>query len=471
MGYQSDGYYIGRDIPHLLSDNSGQYNTYSQLYGKNLANDTSSIYGQLPAVVANPSATVITSVNNVPTSYAFGLTLPYPVGNAINGIGGGWINNYGQTWPVPSASSANPVCKVISITSPTKIIVQCNGSSTSYDPIPGLTAINWIDRSGGSNKGWRAIQATVLSFSKSHVSGTAYNYTITLDTPLVCAVTQSSLTQSTSVSAASDSAALPVSTLNVSSTFNFPQSGTLEVTSLIIPSTSIAAGSDGQYLPQSVIDVGSTTNFSATGGIIFINGYAITYTATTPTSFTGCAGGSGLLHTGNAVTASSYLQQQQVTYSGITGTSFTGCSGGSGTLHTGYPVQGTALGPTDFYGNNAVATGNYIFPASINIQNYINTVMNSYASLGPGQVTSNTTLLQLGASRQPSIATIYSSILGTQFLQALTTNNGEIYSSSKLYNSTDGISNIPAIPTVTPPIPNIFIPQNIAFYDAQQSII
>ena len=64
MGYQSDGYYIGRDIPHLATDNITPsiltpYNVISNNYGVNLSNDNSAILGQLPVVAANQYATMV----------------------------------------------------------------------------------------------------------------------------------------------------------------------------------------------------------------------------------------------------------------------------------------------------------------------------------------------------------------------------------------------------------------------------
>lgn len=211
MGYQSDGYYIGRDIPHLLTDNqvagtgsgagtfSSPYNAWSLNYGTNLANDTSSIYGQLPAIIANQYASVVTTVNNYPTDYVFGFNLPYPIGNPVNGLGGGWINNYQQTWPVPSPATLNGnTAPVISVISATQIVVQAysvtTGADSTYDPIPGLTCINWIDRSGANNNGWKVIQATVLAFSKALVDTHTFRYTLTLDTPLVCGITSAGQT-------------------------------------------------------------------------------------------------------------------------------------------------------------------------------------------------------------------------------------------------------------------------------------
>jgi hypothetical protein len=79
------------------------------------------------------------------------------------------------------------------------------------------------------------------------------------------------------------------------------------------PYTSVAAGSNGMALPQAAINVISTNGFSPAGGTIAI--YAdqgggvfswqyITYTGVDPTKtqFTGCAGGTGTLATGQRVT-------------------------------------------------------------------------------------------------------------------------------------------------------------------------
>ena len=117
-GYQTSSY-IGRDIPHLTSDNyvqyygtlvlqpglvaqpvtGGPYNQwtissgqFSGLPGQIFSTDTFAIYGQLPSwAVANVFSTIITTVNNYPSSIAAVLTLPYPVGSGINGFGNGWL--------------------------------------------------------------------------------------------------------------------------------------------------------------------------------------------------------------------------------------------------------------------------------------------------------------------------------------------------------------------------------------------
>jgi len=68
--------------------------------------------------------------------------------------------------------------------------------------------------------------------------------------------------------------------------------------------TTIAAGSNGQSLPQGTINVVSTAGFPSSGSIAVITSLglqSVTYSGTTGTSFTGCAGGSGVMSTGNAV--------------------------------------------------------------------------------------------------------------------------------------------------------------------------
>jgi len=69
-------------------------------------------------------------------------------------------------------------------------------------------------------------------------------------------------------------------------------------------STTIAAGSNGAALPQATINVASTTGFSTSGTLHILSsgGYqTVTYTGITATTFTGCAGGTGTLATGNNV--------------------------------------------------------------------------------------------------------------------------------------------------------------------------
>jgi len=186
VGYQSDGYYIGRDIPHLLTDNTSlnggfsPYNALSQNFGNNLSNDASVIYGQVAAGVSNPFATYITTVNNVSADVSFLLTLPFPIGSPSNGTGGGWVNFQGFTWPNPDGTFVTNNCQVTAVTSSTSFTVQAASASHSTTiPTPGLTFISWINRSGIAGNGWQVVQAKVLSATDNHND----TWTITIDTP------------------------------------------------------------------------------------------------------------------------------------------------------------------------------------------------------------------------------------------------------------------------------------------------
>lgn len=189
VGYQTDGYYIGRDIPHLLTDNtslgggSSPYNTLSQNYGNNLSNDTSVIYGQVAAGVSNPYATYVTTVNNQTSDVSFLLTLPFPVGSPVNGTGNGWLNFQGSTWPNPDGTYVTNACTVTAVTSSTQITVAAGSAGhAATTPVGGLTLIQWVNRSGASGNGWQIVQAKVLSA----VDNGNDTWTITLDTPLTC---------------------------------------------------------------------------------------------------------------------------------------------------------------------------------------------------------------------------------------------------------------------------------------------
>lgn len=216
-GYQT-GSYIGRDIPHLQYDNFinvygttvlnpslitqiggfGAYNQYtlaSHNQGPNLSNDSSIIYGQLPATVSNPFATVITTVNNQPSDVAVSLTIPYPVGASPNGLGNGWLQ--AVPWPVPDGYYVQNYCAVKSITSSTVITISAPSSGTynttnpyagantytNQSPVQGQTQIQWVNRSDANQNGWVVVTATILTA----VDNGNQTWTLTLDTPLVFA--------------------------------------------------------------------------------------------------------------------------------------------------------------------------------------------------------------------------------------------------------------------------------------------
>jgi hypothetical protein len=343
-GYQTSSY-IGRDIPHLQLDGYakpygvsqlqpgllaqpspgyGAYNQYTLATnnpGQNLSSDTSAIYGQLPGPVANPYATVITTVNNVPSDIAVVLTLPYPIGSPNNGFGNGWIDS--QPWPQPDGYYvADGYCKVVSVQgnipggfgitvkAPSSGIVHTNPPNTSYltynnnTPIPGTTHIQWVNRSDEQDSGWLSVTATVLAATDN----TNDTWSLLLDTPLIF-------------------------------------------------------GTDGY----------------------------------------------------------------------------------------------------DFYGNIQVAVGDFISPAALNSQSYLNNIMNNYALLGPGQVTGSQGLLTLGAARYPTSNTQFPNVMGVQLERTLVTSNSEVYAAS--INPANAYNTAFIVPTINAP-PSIYIPREIGWYNS-----
>ena len=156
----------------------------------------------------------------------------------------------------------------------------------------------------------------------------------------------------TTIAAGSNNATLPQSTINVVSTTGFPSSGTIFIGS----TTTVTSGSNNVALPTSTINVVSTTGF-ASSGTILINTSAgqqtVTYTGITPTTFTGCTGGTGSMFTdGTVINGNGF---QIITYTGTTSTTFTGCSGGTGKLVTGQVVYNQNKYVIDYRGGGDLA--------------------------------------------------------------------------------------------------------------------
>ena len=253
VGYQTTSY-IGRDIPHLLSDGyvkpygvlglqpglvaqpitNGPYNIYSTpgfaystsgpppfrngpspldnagLFGQNLSSDSAAILGQIAGVVGNPFATVVTTVNNVPSDMAVVLTLPYPAGSAQNSGTGiqaaGWLDT--TPWPNPDGYYVTSVPAVVSVQGVGTVIsggqtgavgfgITINAPSSgahhtmgspfaSYltynnnTPTAGATHLQWVNRSDEQDTGWTVVTATVTDF-KDNGNDT---WKLVLDTPL-----------------------------------------------------------------------------------------------------------------------------------------------------------------------------------------------------------------------------------------------------------------------------------------------
>ena len=108
-----------------------------------------------------------TTVVDVETELAIGLSLPdAPTANPP-GPGGGWLD--GTPWPAPDGETTFK-CEVTTVTSSTVFTVDAVTA-----PIAGVTHIMWL-----SPFDWTLYQATV-----SAVSGTSGAYVVTLDSPFV----------------------------------------------------------------------------------------------------------------------------------------------------------------------------------------------------------------------------------------------------------------------------------------------
>lgn len=446
-GYQTSSY-IGRDLPHLAADNSlnlqlqtPAYNNYTLPnisnpftgnIGQNLSSDTSSIFGQIAAPFANQYATAITTVNNAPASVALSLSLPYPVGAPMNGTGGGWLDF--TTWPNPDGYwvgglqySGYNVPQIVSVqglvnataTTPAGYkltIAAATGSKASMSdgyvvkPVAGSTHITWVNRSDASEIGWIPVTATILNA----VSNGDNTWTLILDTPLTFGS-----------SARTQTDTFPAVTSQLPYSFNLSE--------LITPS-SVSISINGS-------PVGVDDGFGGISGSL--DGYAFTGTI-------------------------DYTTKIATLLFNSLGLGFGGVPTTGSNIAFAYTVP-----VTDFYGNTGPVQGDFIFPASNNVASYLNNIIVSFAQLGPGEVTTSQGLIALGASRVPSQTATYSSFIGAQFLQNMTSQNNEIFNASFYYNGSMNIHNhyynavSPGSPLAGAP-PAIWIPYDLAFYDSNQ---
>lgn len=122
------------------------------------------VQGQL----AEYSEVVVTTVANVPTDVAVGITIPSAPTASPAGPGGGWVD--GLPWPYNSTGASSFKCTLTSVTSP--LVVTCDAPSA---PVAGVSSIAYLDPST-----WRVYSAHVVSFT-----GTSGAYVLTLDAPLV----------------------------------------------------------------------------------------------------------------------------------------------------------------------------------------------------------------------------------------------------------------------------------------------
>ena len=139
----------------------------------------------------------------------------------------------------------------------------------------------------------------------------------------------------------------------------------------------------------------------------------------------------------------------------------------------------------DDYGLQGLTLGDFIMPACINGQSYLNNIMAQYNLLGPGECTNVAGLINLGALRSPSTATYYPSVIDPRFLQIISQNNNEVIEAEFYQNTGVYLAQLNSTPAWTysisaqgtPPVPNcpvnIYVPAQIQIADlnATQSYI
>lgn len=116
-----------------------------------------------------------------------------------------------------------------------------------------------------------------------------------------------------------------------------------------------------------------------------------------------------------------------------------------------------------------IAVGNYIWPECENAQAYVNTVLDAFALMGPGEKTDNSSALMRGF-RHPTPASSWPYSLGPHLLRPVTAI--EEVAAAQFFHRTDGTTTLtgpsgsmsPDPPATSADAPNIFIPENIAFY-------
>lgn len=127
-----------------------------------------------------------------------------------------------------------------------------------------------------------------------------------------------------------------------------------------------------------------------------------------------------------------------------------------------------------------IFVGAFIFPASVNQVNYMNAALGAFGLLGPGEWSTNTSVLQR-AFRHPPPFPQWPYRLDANFLRQMENAGPEVLTAQWLYAFTNsaplsfaGVAPAPAVPTgipaansagiVTSAPPNIFVPRQIGFY-------
>lgn len=115
-----------------------------------------------------------------------------------------------------------------------------------------------------------------------------------------------------------------------------------------------------------------------------------------------------------------------------------------------------------------VAIGDFVFPASANAQNYLDSILAYFATMGPGEITNNYALAEF-AMRKPRPQQSYSMNIDTNLLGKLERDNADIIRAQYMHRSMGNyaLNNnvlVPALPPTPNDAPRIFIPKNIGFY-------
>lgn len=117
-----------------------------------------------------------------------------------------------------------------------------------------------------------------------------------------------------------------------------------------------------------------------------------------------------------------------------------------------------------------IATGHYIWPQAAQQANYVNALLSAFSTMGPGEWTSNATIVAR-AFRHPVPTQSWPYSLGAVQLKQIINSGNEVLDANWIYRSAV-TPTVPSTPTVsgggslTSPAVNIFVPRNIAFYAA-----
>lgn len=126
----------------------------------------------------------------------------------------------------------------------------------------------------------------------------------------------------------------------------------------------------------------------------------------------------------------------------------------------------TVTTDTPFVG---VTAADWVFPASVNAQTYLDALLEAFKQMGPGEKTSNLAIFSR-ASRRPRPQVSYPFTLDSSILRGLINSGDEVQTADFWYRSKGSPSQVattavtPTVPTLITDPPNILIPRNLGFY-------